>query len=103
MLTNTFQLPVNLSIGPDFLFSSWVNSIFNYISHYLRTPLFNSLFYDLCQFFHTFDIYADKYERVVEKFYETGNLLYVADLSRSSRNFFLEDKKNNQVDGGVPY
>ncbi len=39
-------------------------------------------------FFHTFDIDADKYERLVEKFYGTGNLLYAADQSSNSRRIF---------------
>jgi len=39
-------------------------------------------------FFHTFDIDADKYERLVEKFYGTGNLLYSADQSSNSRRIF---------------
>ena len=39
-------------------------------------------------FFHTFDINPDKYDRLVEKFYGTGNLLYAADLSRGFRKIF---------------
>ncbi|MCK5695693.1 MAG: CBS domain-containing protein [Desulfobacula sp.] len=39
-------------------------------------------------FFHTFDIDPDNHERLVEKFYGTGNLLYAADLSSNSRRIF---------------
>ena len=39
-------------------------------------------------FFHTFDIDPDKYDRLVENFYGTGNLLYAADLSRGFRKIF---------------
>ncbi|MCD4721978.1 MAG: CBS and ACT domain-containing protein [Desulfobacula sp.] len=39
-------------------------------------------------FFHTFDIDPDKFDRLVENFYGTGNLLYAADLSKGFRRMF---------------
>ncbi|MBA3012501.1 MAG: CBS domain-containing protein [Desulfobacula sp.] len=39
-------------------------------------------------FFHTFDIDCDRFDSLVEKFYESGQLLYAADLSRGFRKIY---------------
>jgi len=39
-------------------------------------------------FFHTFDIDPSSFDGLVEKFHETGELIYVADLSRGFRKIF---------------
>lgn len=39
-------------------------------------------------FFHTFDIDPVKFDGLVEKFHDVGQLLYVADLSRGLRKIF---------------
>jgi len=39
-------------------------------------------------FFHTFDIDPSKFDGLVEKFHEAGELIYAADLSRGFRKIF---------------